>query len=124
MGQEKVWSTKRLTILCFGSLNSVEIGLHWKLTTHTTEIVQSNAVLSYQGGHQCPVGPIWARKRFVPPKDIPCSVLELGSLYSVGIGMHWKLTTHTTEIVQKNLPQSQDHQCPSGADRALVTTLV
>ena len=79
MGQEKVWSTKRLTILCFGSLNSVEIGLHWKLTTHTTEIVQSNAVLSDQGGHQCPVGPRWARKRCGTPKGRPYSVVLGGN---------------------------------------------
>ena len=46
MGQEKVWPTQKRTIQCVGSLYSVEIGLHWKLNIHATEIVQIKAALS------------------------------------------------------------------------------
>ena len=45
MGQEMVWPTQRHTIQRFGSLYSVEIGLHWKLTTRATGFLQINAVL-------------------------------------------------------------------------------
>ena len=45
MGQDKVWPTQRHTVQRFGGLCSVEIGLHWKLTTHTRIILQTNAFL-------------------------------------------------------------------------------
>ena len=46
MGQKMVWPTQRHTIQRFGSLYSVEIGMHWKLTTCATGFLQINAVLS------------------------------------------------------------------------------
>jgi hypothetical protein len=45
MGQDKVWPTQRHTVQRFGGLCSFEIGLHWKLTTNKTEILQTNDVL-------------------------------------------------------------------------------
>jgi len=160
MGQEMVWPTQRHTIQHFGSLkalNSVKIGMHWKLTTHATGFLQPNAVLplsqtrvatwqpvlsgarhaletnhpcdrnksnqieqycfateSDQVGQQCPVGSRWARKWCGSPKDIPYDVLA-ACTYSVGLCLHWKLTTHLTEIVQTNsvFPQSQTRMVTS-----------
>jgi hypothetical protein len=40
-----VWPTQRHTIQRFGGLHSVGLGLHWKLTTHATIILQTNANL-------------------------------------------------------------------------------
>jgi hypothetical protein len=40
-----VWPTQRHTVQRFGSLYSVGLGLHWKLNTHKTEILQTNADL-------------------------------------------------------------------------------
>jgi hypothetical protein len=45
MGQEMVWPTQRHTIQRFGGLYSVGLGLHRKLTTNKTEILQTNDVL-------------------------------------------------------------------------------
>ena len=42
MGQDKVWPAQRQTMQCVGSQYLAEIGLHWKLTTHKTEILQTN----------------------------------------------------------------------------------
>jgi hypothetical protein len=78
MGQEMVWPTQRHTMQRFGGLHSVRLGLHWKLTTHKTIILQTNAFLLQSQTRvvtTAPVCPRWARKWCGPPKDIPYSVL-------------------------------------------------
>ena len=80
MGQEKVCPTQRHTMQCVGTWQPVLGGTMPALETNNPcDRNKSNqycfATESDQGGHQCPVGPRWARKWFGPPKDIPYSIL-------------------------------------------------
>ena len=76
MGQDKVWPAQRQTMQCVGSQYLAEIGLHWKLTTHKTEILQTNLnpVLPQSQTRVVtspPVGPRRARKRCGLLNNIP-----------------------------------------------------